>query len=508
MQPSLAPFDLPPLIPSDVASLAPSVVLTSAASGAIAYVAVANPNNDDPNGLSSYVCKTDAALDALDDTINVQVQFTYEIWVEPEVELATVVDAVKQAMTQAVADQLLTCDDDGDDTGDRRRRLLTGVRGISALRKDVELGSCDTASTECHRMAGSLTAQTTGEPSALDVSCTAVQVVQDSSTLVRIVSSIDGVEALRFEGSTVTCSGSDQEEGTTEIGEQDAGSRVDDGLGEGGEDSVSAAVAVGATLASAMVVFILFAVAHRRQDRAQTIKESYSIHAANTMMTSPTSTNGVGAGSAVNVEYANLPEDDEYYGQTQLIDIDLGDGSSNKDDSFSPMDDSILVVEEGQEADWVGAAPVSPGICLGANPVSPEKWDTKEKNEPQSPDSDDDDDIQALMQAAERVDLSSATREKKKTRRRPRRSKEDYYESCLGSGPPMTPIKEDDGSSRSGSSAGGSPAMLGSLLDNGASSPMSLPEDRACVQLFEGYAQVLKVGELEAANFQSDECSI
>jgi hypothetical protein len=362
-------------------------------------------------------------------------------------------------MTKAVADLLLTC-------GSRRRRLLEGVTAVSSEPKDVWTGYCD---NECHIMDGFMTLQSTGVADVRELSCMAISALRATATLTRISTSIEGVEALRYQESTLSCS-------DDAVGVQDnSNSNRSSGL-EDSEASLSAGASIGITGLSLVLFFAIFAVVRRRQAPVEaTQEESYTIQQTNTMLSSQAS-------------------------QTICSPTSL---ASNYQSVVSAMTEDTPELEDSQKVSRIETNEE----ILGATPT---KW-MGMKADPDSPESDlsdddDDDDVQALIADAEPVDLTCVPQPRK--RRRSKQLLEGCYQSFLGDRM-MTPIKEDDTSSAGGDAPNNELVRL-SLLGERWDSEDSFDATNCdtVVQIVQGDVHVLKIKDLEAAFLSDDEGSI
>jgi hypothetical protein len=263
----------------------------------------------------------------------IPIHFKYQIWLKEDVQLSTVLQTVEEQMALVVADQ--TCGQ-----GPARRRLIEGVWAISAMPQDKILDFCD---TDCHQMAGVMTLQTTDVRAG---SCAVLAVLQDPRTLDSIVSSVNGVEAARFDESTtlMNCN----EDGDGRSGEKDADPESSLGLGVG----ITA-------VAGAILVVGLFAMARCRQEQKQKAKDIDSIQINDTMLSSSPSSAAEGG-----VAFKQLEKDSKE--DCDMEDIDL--------------------TEE---------------LLMGARPPPLTRW----QEHPMSPDSVSSDDTEALIEQAAPVDL-------------------------------------------------------------------------------------------------------
>jgi hypothetical protein len=459
--PSLVPSDVPSLVPSDVPSLVPSNAPSNAPSLPVPAITFVN----DPNDASTWICAEDTDNSSESTISTIEVSYSYQIWIEERLDVFSVSDEVETKMAKAVADLLLTC-------GSRRRRLLEGVTSVSSEPKDVLTGYCD---NECHIMDGFMTLQSTGVTDVRELSCMAISVLRAAATLARISTSIEGVEALRFQESTLSCS--DDAVGVQDNSNSNRGSGLED------SKSLSAGAFISISGFTLILVFAIFAVVRRRQAQVEdTLQESYSIQQTITMGSSPAS-------------------------QTICSPTSL---QSNYQSDVSAMTENT---PERGDSQNVSRLETNEEL-LGAKPhPTPTKW-MGMKADPDSPESDlsddddDDDDVQALIADAEPVDLRCVPKPRK--RRRSKHLLEGCYQSLLGDRM-MSPIKEDDSSSAAGDAHNDEliyPSILGERWDSEEDDSFDATNCDTVIQIVQGDVHRLKIKDLEAARLSDDEGSI
>ena len=206
-------------------------------------------------------------------------EFQYQIRVQAGVELDdTTLSRIEIQLTQAVADDILSCyNTNGLPPG--QRRLLEDVLEVYAAPEDHLLGSCGNG---CYLIRGQMTFQVAEVSQAKHLTCTRLGILQDEDKLYRIVMSLEGVQTLDVDSTSLVC----KYESSPIMG--DVGKDSD---GDTSEDESRSSMRsyVGITLAGMVSLMLILAVFKRRNysNEDDTNKGMYTIQAADTMMSSP-----------------------------------------------------------------------------------------------------------------------------------------------------------------------------------------------------------------------------
>lgn len=487
--------------PSEAASVSPSLTFSSSQPTAEESQTPTSPNSQgnsqvfvrDPNDSNSWICPQGTGSTS-ESTILVdtQVDFVYHIWIEADKSTASVIVDVEDKLAEAVATELLTCNEE-------RRRLLDGVVSVSSSPADSESGSC---ATECHIVNGYVTIQSNGGSTASDIYCEAIGAVAKAATLTNIATATDGVEGLQFISSPISCpsqaSGSDAND-VDDADDVDNSNSDVDSLNrdiQTSDGSTTLRTGVSAAIAGVgLILFVsLFVLVQRHRsnlDEAAQDKDLFSIPPNPTGLSSPSS-----------ARYSDVDD--------HLVDVGtLMEVRGLEFDEDEPDLEDIELDQEGAVLLGAQAPPDSPGWREGHREESSARSDVS-----------DDEDLQSLMEDAEPVQISYVPRPKKKTRSR-KKIIEQSYQSCVASSPPMTPIKEDDSStSTSNTNDVTAPLEPKSLLgdcdreeDNLDDIAMDNDDDEdespRVVQIVDGDVKMLSLKDIEAENLSdSDESSI
>lgn len=527
---SVIPSDPPSLIPSDSPSLAPSA-LPSSADSTITSTSTSVPtpspsldldlkNNSpftssyvrDPNDSTSFVCssaaadgETTTALDDNDDTRALPVTFVYELRLDEDslVDLTAVLFQVESAMAKAVADALLTCEDDNNNNNDsvrRVRRLAQGVWSVSSSPQDTEKAAC--AIEGCHLVNGALTLHTivgtTTGTEDMAIVCDALEIVQDPATMTRIATSIEGVGAIRYEESNIECVGGVTEETVGDsIVEEES-----DGL-DSNDSSLGGAATFGIALGAVVVVLAFLVVASRRRrwqgedltdagSNNNNSKDMLSLQPSNTM-------SSIGGG-----------------GYTILADTNsLRDPEEEQEEPDFP----ILSKGDADEQSWKNNKEPTKG-GFGSNNFRPfiDQTDLPDRlslqsSEGGSVDDDDngntdtDDNSDTLAHYATPFQLSSERKRSPSKKGSSPQGKSLQVGTTNSKSPPPTegaattgePREDNDNNSPRSPSGGDAYPGLSSLLGRASDSDGSTTdEDRSIAQLVYGGARLLKLSDLEA----------
>jgi hypothetical protein len=485
---SAIPSDSPSLIPSDSPSLVPSSSPSSLSSQTPslsdfdAFTSSYIPDPNDPG--NSFVCAGESAetLETLDDSTALPVNFSYQLWLDDDsIDVNSVLSDVESAMTKAVADALLTCEGDNGESL-RWRRLAQGVRGISASPADTEKEACDTG---CHRIDGALTLQTLETTGAenMAVVCDALNVVQDSSTMTRIATSIEGVGAIRYEDSNINCPEVPQDlsDRSSIVAEEDGNAlrSADE------EPSLGGAATFGIAMGAVIVVLTFLGLARRRRQNLQP-EDLTEAGASNKDMLSlqpslePCNTMSSFGGGG----YTILAETNSLRGPEEEEEEEPDFPMLSKGNEDEPWQDLT-----GGESGKGASKKISPFF----DPTDlPDRLSLQSSEASSEGGFDDDQNSHTLAQYATPIQLSA---EKKK--KSPASKASSPPDSLQLDTQPQAADEIRERNSLSPPAYPGLSSLLGGASDSDGS---TTDEDRSVAQLVYGGARLLKLSDLEAAH--------
>ena len=208
----------------------------------------------------------------------VKVDFEYKLWTEPSFEVESRKYEVERRLTERVAETLLACSG-----GDRRRylqeqasrrHLLGSVVIVSSNPEDELSGSCDTG---CTNVKGYMTigsTETESETMVKAVFCAVVEIVSDPAVLTPIATSIEGVNGVIFDQTSMpSCLPVQQLSDIAAVEEED-----EENIGARGGGSATNIVttskksgsrSIGLVVAGAAMFILVFFIARRRHKRRQ-----------------------------------------------------------------------------------------------------------------------------------------------------------------------------------------------------------------------------------------------
>jgi hypothetical protein len=179
--------------------------------------------------------------------------------------------------------------------------VLPGVVGVSAKPSDATLEACGD-DQECSLIAGFMTIESTGDTGVMIISCAVLEVLKDDSVMTTVATEIDGLEAVRYEGSPFSCNENNNGNGGDNQDNQDDTDTLvrnnDDNNNSSKRDHASnvnltLGTSVAVTAASVVLFIAILTYARRRHVLAEEQKEeSWNLEHGESMLTqqnSPTS---------------------------------------------------------------------------------------------------------------------------------------------------------------------------------------------------------------------------